>query len=67
MSQDQGTVLIVDDERSIRLSLRTILSGLGYVIVEAARGEEALSLARVAQYDVVLLDINMPGIGGIDV
>ena len=67
MSQDQGTVLIVDDERSIRLSLRTILSGLGYVIVEAARGEEALSLARTAQFDVVLLDINMPGIGGIDV
>jgi two-component system KDP operon response regulator KdpE len=67
MSQDQGTVLIVDDERSIRLSLRTILCGLGYVIVEAARGEEALSLARAAQFDVVLLDINMPGIGGIDV
>ena len=67
MSQDQNTVLIVDDERSIRLSLRTILSGLGYVIVEAARGEEALSLARTAQFDVVLLDINMPGIGGIDV
>jgi two-component system KDP operon response regulator KdpE len=67
MSHDQSTVLIVDDERSIRLSLRTILSGLGYAIVEAARGEEALSLARTAQFDVVLLDINMPGIGGIDV
>jgi two-component system KDP operon response regulator KdpE len=60
-------VLIVDDERSIRLSLRTILSGLGYVIVEAARGQEALSLTRTAQFDVVLLDINMPGMGGIDV
>jgi CheY-like chemotaxis protein len=46
VNQEQSTVLIVDDERSIRLSLRTILSGLGYVIVEAARGEEALSLAR---------------------
>jgi two-component system KDP operon response regulator KdpE len=67
MSHNQSTVLIVDDERSIRLSLRTILSGLGYAIVEAARGEEALSLARTAQFDVVLLDINMPGIGGIDV
>jgi len=67
VSQDQSTVLIVDDERSIRLSLRTILSGLGYVIVEAARGQEALSLTRTAQFDVVLLDINMPGMGGIDV
>ena len=67
MSQDNTTVLIVDDERSIRVSLRTILSGLGFVIVEAARGEEALSLVRTAQFDVVLLDINMPGIGGIEV
>ncbi len=67
MSQDQDTVLIVDDERSIRFSLRTILSGLGFAIVEAARGEEALSLIRTAQFDVVLLDINMPGIGGVEV
>lgn len=67
MSRDNSTVLIVDDERSIRLSLRTILSGLGFVVIEAARGEEALSLIRTAQFDVVLLDINMPGMGGIDV
>lgn len=67
MNQDRCTVLIVDDERSIRISLRTILSGLDFVIVEAARGEEALSLVRTAQFDIVLLDINMPGIGGIEV
>ena len=67
MTQDQSTVLIVDDERAIRLSLKTILSGLEFVIVEAARGEEALSLVRTAQFDVVLLDINMPGMGGIEV
>lgn len=67
MSQNQSTVLIVDDESSIRVSLRTILSGLGFVIVEAARGEEALALVRAAQFDVVLLDINMPGMGGIEV
>lgn len=67
MNENQSTVLIVDDEPSIRISLRTILSGLGYVIVEAARGEEALALVRTAQFDVVLLDINMPGIGGIEV
>ncbi|HEY6490619.1 MAG: response regulator transcription factor [Terracidiphilus sp.] len=67
MSKEQSTVLIVDDERSIRVSLRTILSGLGFETVEAARGEEAISLIRTADFDAVLLDINMPGMGGIDV
>ena len=67
MIQTQGTVLIVDDERSIRVSLRTILSNIGFEIIEAARGEEALSLVRTAPFDVVLLDINMPGMGGVEV
>ena len=67
MNRDQGTVLIVDDERSIRLSLRTILSSIGFTIIEAARGEEALALVRTAQFDAVLLDINMPGMGGVEV
>ena len=67
MNRESGNVLIVDDERSIRLSLRTILSNFGFAIVEAARGEEALSLIRAAQFDAVLLDINMPGMGGIEV
>ena len=67
MNENQSTVLIVDDEPSIRISLRTILSGLGFAVVEAARGEEAVSLVRTAQFDVVLLDINMPGLGGIEV
>ena len=67
MNPDQGTVLIVDDERSIRLSLRTILSSIGFTIVEAARGEEALALVRTAQFDAILLDINMPGMGGVEV
>jgi two-component system KDP operon response regulator KdpE len=67
MNSENNTVLIVDDERSIRLSLGTILTNLGFTIVEAARGEEALALVRTAHFDAVLLDINMPGIGGIDV
>ena len=67
MNDNQSTVLIVDDEPSIRISLRTILSGLGFGVVEAARGEEAVSLVRTAQFDIVLLDINMPGLGGIEV
>jgi len=67
VNQTHGIVLIVDDERSIRVSLRTILSNIGFEIIEAARGEEALSLVRTAQFDAVLLDINMPGIGGVEV
>jgi two-component system KDP operon response regulator KdpE len=67
LNGNQSTVLIVDDEPSIRISLRTILSGLGFAVVEAARGEEAVSLVRTAQFDIVLLDINMPGLGGIEV
>src|SRR5579863_4581243 len=67
VSLTQGTVLIVDDEQSIRVSLRTILSNIGFEIVEAARGEEALSLIRTAQFDAVLLDINMPGLDGVEV
>lgn len=67
MNGNRITILIVDDELSIRLSLRTILSGLGFTVVEAARGEEAVALVRAARFDVVLLDINMPGLGGVDV
>ena len=67
MTPDQGTVLIVDDERSIRVSLRTILASIGFTIIEAGRGEEALALVRTAQFDAVLLDINMPGMGGVEV
>jgi two-component system KDP operon response regulator KdpE len=67
VNTESGNVLIVDDERSIRLSLRTILGNFGFDIVEAARGEEALALVRTEQFDAVLLDINMPGIGGIEV
>jgi two-component system, OmpR family, KDP operon response regulator KdpE len=67
VNRESANLLIVDDERSIRQSLRTILANFGFVIVEAARGEEALSLVRAAQFDAVLLDINMPGMGGIEV
>jgi two-component system, OmpR family, KDP operon response regulator KdpE len=63
---DQGTVLVVDDDSSARRVLRLTLSGMGFAIVEAARGEEALSLVRANRFDAVLLDIDMPGMGGIE-
>jgi two-component system KDP operon response regulator KdpE len=63
---ESGTILIVDDEISIRRALHATLDKLGYTTVEAARGEEALSLVRATTFDAVLLDINMPGISGIE-
>ena len=66
MSQPSIRVLIVDDEAAIRRALRPPLMELGFQIAEASRGEEALQLLRASSYDVVLLDINMPGIGGIE-
>jgi two-component system KDP operon response regulator KdpE len=59
-------ILIVDDESSIRRGLRGTLNGLGFESAEAARGEEALSLVRTSRFDAILLDLKMPGIGGVE-
>jgi two-component system KDP operon response regulator KdpE len=66
VSISQGKVLIVDDEPSIRRALRTTFGTLGFDIAEAVTGEQALPLLRSANFDAVLLDINMPGMGGIE-
>src|SRR5271170_723431 len=66
MNTPQGKVLIVDDEPSIRRALRTTLGTLGFDIEEAVTGEQALPLLRAFNFDAVLLDINMPGMGGIE-
>jgi CheY-like chemotaxis protein len=61
-----ANILVVDDEPQIRRTLRTTLSFRGYVILEAATGEEALDLVRKQKPDLVLLDVNLPGISGIE-
>ncbi|SPE24371.1 Transcriptional regulatory protein KdpE [Candidatus Sulfotelmatomonas gaucii] len=66
MNQSSIRVLVVDDEPAIRRALRPPLLELGFQVAEASRGEEALQALRAASYDAVLLDINMPGIGGIE-
>jgi two-component system KDP operon response regulator KdpE len=66
MTQAAIRILVVDDEPAIRRALRLPLVELGFQVAEASRGEEALQTMRSAIYDVVLLDINMPGIGGIE-
>jgi two-component system, OmpR family, KDP operon response regulator KdpE len=59
-------ILIVDDESAIRRALRPPLVELGFQVAEASRGEEALQMMRSTVYDAVLLDVNMPGIGGVE-
>ncbi len=59
-------VLVVDDEREIRNLLRTSLSAEGYEVVVASNGEEAIGLAKTENPQVILLDIEMPGIDGIE-
>ncbi len=57
--------LLVDDEASFRRALKSSLSASGYATEEARTGEEALEVLRRRSFDLVLLDINMPGIGGV--
>jgi two-component system KDP operon response regulator KdpE len=58
--------LIVDDEASFRRVLRTSLSQSGFAIDEAQSGEEAVAILTRHAFDLVLLDVNMPGIGGVE-
>lgn len=59
-------ILLVDDEDSIHLLYREELEDEGYEVHSALSGEEALSQLKIIAPDLVILDINMPGINGID-
>ena len=61
-----GRILVVDDDPQIRRAMRTTLSARGYEVAEARTGEEGLEELRSSTYDLVLLDMNMPGMGGIE-
>jgi two-component system KDP operon response regulator KdpE len=60
-------VLVVDDEVQIRRALTTNLRARGFEVDEAATGEEALQIAARSRPDLVILDLGLPGIDGIDV
>ena len=60
-------ILIVDDERNIRTTLKMCLSGEGYEIDTAVNGEDGLEKAEKNKYDLIFLDIKMPGINGMEV
>ena len=61
-----ASILVVDDEPQIRRVLRSTLSAKGYVITEAKSGEEAIESVRKERPGLVLLDMNMPGMGGVE-
>jgi len=64
MTPARAHILVVDDEPAIRRVLAVTLGSFGFDVSEAATGEEALELVKEVAYDAVLLDINMPGMGG---
>lgn len=62
-----GVVLVVDDDADIRSALRDLLGDNGYLVVEASTGAEAVELCARHQPDVVLLDLGLPDMSGLDV
>src|SRR5262249_49099624 len=63
---NNAKILIVDDAQQVRRVLRTALSAEGYTIFEAGTGEEALNVIRSSPPDAILLDVNMPGMSGLE-
>lgn len=67
MAESQVRVLVVDDERPIRRFLRTSLTAHGYTVFEAADGPEALAAVVDQRPDLVILDLGLPGMAGVQV
>jgi len=66
-TMDTSTILVVDDEESIRFLYREELEEEGFKVITAADGEEALRKVRDDRPDLITLDIRMPGMDGIEV
>ena len=67
MGTDQPRILIVDDSKLIRRLAVTLLTPAGYVIDEASGPQEALHMLTQETFDLVIMDIMMPGMSGLDV
>jgi two-component system response regulator AtoC len=66
MDKEEQLVLVVDDEASIRRNINDLLSTMGYTVLQAENGKTAMDLFREKQPGLVILDINMPDINGLD-
>ena len=62
-----ATVLVADDEQDMRALLSKLLSKAGHDVIQAVDGKEALELAITLEPDVILLDVSMPAMGGLEV
>ncbi len=67
MTRQGQTILVADDEWEVRELVRAILEWENYVVVEAKDGEDALAQAQATQPDLILLDVRMPKMNGLDV
>jgi two-component system KDP operon response regulator KdpE len=67
MSETGQRILVVDDEAPIRRYLRAALSAQGFAIFEAANGQEALNAVITDRPDIIILDLGLPDIDGIEV
>jgi CheY-like chemotaxis protein len=65
--QEQARVLVVDDEAAIRLTLDMLLRRVGYSVTTATNGEEALAWLMQRPFDLLLLDLGLPGMSGLKV
>ena len=65
--QEHGSLLVVDDDEMNRVMLSRLLTRSGYAVTEASDGGAALELVEKHSFDLVLLDILMPGIDGLQV
>ena len=65
--QEQARVLVVDDEAAIRLTLDLLLRRAGYTVTTATNGEEAIAWLIERPFDLLLIDLGLPGISGLKV
>jgi DNA-binding NtrC family response regulator len=63
----KATVLLAEDDRSTRSSLSQFLKGLGYEVVEASTGHEAMEHLSARPFDIVVTDLMLPGVGGLEI
>ena len=63
---EEMKILVVDDEEMMRMTMAAILSDAGGDVQEASDGYEAIELAKTNEFDIIFMDVKMPGINGVD-